>query len=308
MIEEIIENENTYNPSVDNAPGCLSGGGDIAPVLVRLAWHCAGTWDKDEQNGGSEGATMRFSPEADHGGNAGLGWARNMLEPVKAKYPNMSYADLYIFAGKVAIESMGGPEIGFKSGRTDVSDSAPPAPNSVHSPDGRLPDGDKGPQHIRDIFYRMGFNDQEIVALSGAHSTGRCHTDRSGFWGPWSYSPSTFSNEYFRLLIEEKWTPKTEHNGKPWNQASNPQFESRDKQLMMLVTDLALIQDPKFKVWVEKYKADEELFFRDFASAFQKLTELGCKNLTSIDSGNAYSWAGAAAGVVAAKHLLASSK
>ena len=44
---------------------------------------------------------MRFSPEADHGGNAGLGWARNMLEPVKAAHPEMSYADLYIFAGKV---------------------------------------------------------------------------------------------------------------------------------------------------------------------------------------------------------------
>lgn len=46
----------------------------------------------------------------------------------------------------------------------------------------------------------MGFNDQEIVALSGAHALGRCHTDRSGFEGPWQFSPTTFSNEYFRLL------------------------------------------------------------------------------------------------------------
>jgi catalase (peroxidase I) len=54
--------------------------------------------------------------------------------------------------------------------------------------------------HLRVIFNRMGFNDQEIVALSGAHALGRCHTDRSGFEGPWQFSPTTFSNEYFRLL------------------------------------------------------------------------------------------------------------
>lgn len=56
------------------------------------------------------------------------------------------------------------------------------------TPDGRLPDGDKGADHIRKIFYRMGFNDNEIVALSGAHALGRCHTDRSGFEGPWQVS------------------------------------------------------------------------------------------------------------------------
>ena len=176
---------------------------------------------------------MRFSPEADHGGNAGLGWARNMLEPVKAAHPEMSYADLYIFAGKVllppltlwftrphlrspyasrchftlvassllseaatavtqqrfclfelclvqvAIEAMGGPDIGFTAGRTDApkascaavelprlpqtSSTALPQTSSTgdgwqadarFSPDGRLPDGDKGAQHVRDIFYR----------------------------------------------------------------------------------------------------------------------------------------------------------
>lgn len=49
-----------------------------------------------------------------------------------------------------------------------------------------------------------GFNDQEIVALAGAHAVGRCHTDRSGFDGPWTFSPVTFSNEYFKLLLNEK--------------------------------------------------------------------------------------------------------
>jgi hypothetical protein len=57
-------------------------------------------------------------------------------------------------------------------------------------PNGRLPDAAQGAQHVRDIFYRMGFNDREIVALSGAHTLGRCHTDRSGFSGRELSSPN----------------------------------------------------------------------------------------------------------------------
>jgi cytochrome c peroxidase len=54
----------------------------------------------------------------------------------------------------------------------------------------------------------MGFNDQEIVALSGAHAMGRCQENASGYWGPWSNAgKNTFSNEYLRLLIEERWSP-----------------------------------------------------------------------------------------------------
>jgi len=115
------------------------------------------------------------------GANAGLGVAREALEPIKAKFPNISYADLYTYAGVVAIEEAGGPKIPYQTGRIDMEDG------STSPPDGRLPDADKGArtktiQHVRDIFYRMGFNDQEIVALLGAHAMGRCHTDRSGYW------------------------------------------------------------------------------------------------------------------------------
>ena len=79
---------------------------------------------------------------------------------------------------------MGGPKVGFRYGRSDAPKAATPKEDPRFSPDGRLPDGDKEAQHIRDIFYRMGFDDKGIVALSGAHAVGRCHTDRSGFWGP----------------------------------------------------------------------------------------------------------------------------
>jgi len=280
-IEAIMEDENSVNPSIDAAPGAKGGGGDIGPMLVRLAWHCAGTYSAAEQNGGSDGATMRFKPEADHGGNAGLGHARGLLEPLKKEFPSVTYADLYIFAGCVAIEAMGGPQLAFRPGRTDATGAADPKKDSRNSPDGRLPDGAGMPvpadKHLRDIFCRMGFDDREIVALSGAHSMGRCHTDRSGFWGPWSYSPSTMSNEYFRLLEEEKWSLKKTHNGAKWT--GPEQFENEKGDLMMLYTDMALVWDPSFRVHVQAYKANEDLFFDDFAKAWVKLTELGCKNL-----------------------------
>ena len=124
---------------------------------------------------------MRFNPEASWGANAGLGVARDALEPIKEKHPEISYADLYTLAGVVAVEESGGPTIPYRLGREDF-DSGETSP-----PDGRLPDADKGSkkmttQHVRDVFYRMGFNDREIVALLGAHALGRCHPDRSGYW------------------------------------------------------------------------------------------------------------------------------
>ena len=276
-ISDLINDSEVVNPSVDD--GVQGGGGFVAPMLLRLAWHCSGTWCKDANNGGSEGGTMRFKPESDHGGNAGLGIARALLEPIKAKHPDITYADLYILAGVVAVEEMGGPLVPFRYGRSDAKGPTDPKADPRFSPDGRLPDGDKGAQHIRDIFYRMGFDDRAIVALCGAHAVGRCHTDRSGFWGPWTKAESTLSNEYYRLLIEEKWTPKKTHKKKKWT--GPPQYENPEGDLMMLYTDIALIEDPKFKVWVEKYKEDEQLFFDDFAKYYQQLNELGCKNLYS---------------------------
>lgn len=136
-------------------------------------------------------------------------------------------------------------------------------------PDGRLPDGaNPTPQHPRDVFYRMGFNDQEIVALLGAHGMGRCHTDRSGFDGPWTFSPTTFSNAYFTELLNRKWVDKK------WN--GPKQFVDKETgNLMMLPADMAFVKDGEFKKWVKTYAKDEKRFHNDFAKAFKKLVELG---------------------------------
>jgi cytochrome c peroxidase len=218
-------------------------------------------YDKDTNTGGSNGATMRFAPEGDHGANAGLKAARDFLEPIKEQFPWMTYSDLWILAGVCSVQEMQGPIVPWRPGRQDRD-------FSFCTPDGRLPDASKDQDHVRAIFYRMGFNDQEIVALLGAHALGRCHTDRSGFDGPWTFSPTTFTNDFFTLLLDEKWQYKK------WN--GPKQFEDKKtKTLMMLPTDMALVQDKKFRKFVEEYAKDNQKFYKDFSDVMVKLFELG---------------------------------
>jgi len=215
-------------------------------MFVRLAWHCAGTYDAKSQTGGSNGATMRFKPESDHGGNAGLGHA-----------------------------------LPFRPGRSDASGPSTAEQDKRFSPDGRLPDADgrntDPATHLRDIFHRMGFNDREIVTLSGAHGLGRCHTDRSGYWGPWTFAPTTFANQYFVMLTEQDWFIKRTHKGGPW---TGPlQYEDSTGELMMLPTDMVLLNDREFLPVVREYAKDEDKFASDFVAAWTKLTELGCEGV-----------------------------
>lgn len=182
--------------------------GSYGPVLLRLGWHASGTYDAQTNTGGSNGATMRFAPEGDHGANAGLKAARDFLEPVKSQFPWISYSDLWTLAAVCSIQEMQGPIVPWRPGRSDRD-------VSFCTPDGRLPDGAKEQSHLRAIFGRMGFDDKEIVALSGAHALGRCHTDRSGFDGPWTFSPTVVTNDYYKLVLEEKWNWKKVNKPSP---------------------------------------------------------------------------------------------
>ncbi|XP_068639746.1 L-ascorbate peroxidase 3-like [Aristolochia californica] len=213
-----------------------------APIMLRLAWHDAGTYDVHTKTGGPNGS-IRNEEEIKHGANNGLDIALKFCEQLKAKHPKITYADLYQLAGVVAVEVTGGPTIDFVPGRKD----------SLASPrEGRLPDAKQGAQHLRDIFYRMGLTDNDIIALSGAHTLGRAHPERSGFDGPWTRDPLKFDNSYFEELL------KGESEG-----------------LLKLPTDKVLVEDPVFRPYVELYAKDEDAFFRDYAEAHKKLSELG---------------------------------
>ncbi|KZP34409.1 class II peroxidase [Athelia psychrophila] len=235
--------------------------GSYGPVILRLAWHSSGTYDKDANTGGSNYATMRFQPESLHGANAGLNVARELMEKIKVQFPWISYGDLWTLGGVAAVQEMQGPRVPWRAGRVDGFEQHV-------TPDGRLPDASQGGDHLRSIFGRMGFNDQEIVALSGAHALGRCHKDRSGFDGPWTFSPTTLTNDYYKLLFEEKWT---------WKKWAGPKQleDKKTKTLMMLPTDYVLTQDKSFKKVAKSYADNQEIFFKDFSAVVAKLFELG---------------------------------
>ncbi|KAL5724033.1 L-ascorbate peroxidase [Ranunculus cassubicifolius] len=121
---------------------------------------------------------MRHKAEQSHSANNGLDKAVVWLQPIKDKFPILSYGDFYQLAGVVAVEITGGPDVPFHPGREDKEE--PPL-------EGRLPDATKGSDHLRNVFgATMGLSDQDIVSLSGAHTLGRCHKERSGFEGAWT--------------------------------------------------------------------------------------------------------------------------
>ncbi|KAG7587377.1 hem peroxidase [Arabidopsis thaliana x Arabidopsis arenosa] len=239
------------------------------PILVRLGWHDAGTYNKNieewPQRGGANGS-LRFEAELKHAANAGLLNALKLIQPIKDKYPNISYADLFQLASATAVEEAGGPEIPMKYGRVDVV-----APEQCPE-EGRLPDaGPPSPaDHLRDVFYRMGLDDKEIVALSGAHTLGRARPDRSGWGKPETKYTKTGPGE----AGGQSWTVK-------WLKFDNSYFkdikEKRDEDLLVLPTDAALFEDPSFKNYAEKYAEDPAAFFKDYAEAHAKLSNLGAK-------------------------------
>lgn len=236
---------------------------NCGPILIRLAWHDAGTYDHSKGSGGPR-ACMRFAQgESTHGANAGLDIARGLLAPIVEKFADISTADMWSLAAIVAVKEMGGPSVAWRPGRTDSKE----AKDSVE--DGRLPDAQQGCPHLRSVFHRMQFSDQEIVALSGAHTIGGMKLDRSGHQGDWTARSRNFDNSYFQDLLNLKWEKFT-------NEKGNVQFKS-DRNTFMLPSDVALLDDKKMKVWVQLYAQDEARFFQDFASAFTKLQELGVK-------------------------------
>jgi cytochrome c peroxidase len=198
--------------------------GSYAPLFIRLAWHCCGTYDKASNTGGSNGGTMRFDAEAADPENAGLDKARRVLEPVYDQFQDkgLSHSDLWVLAGYLGLEFAGGPRIPYRRGRRDFTKDESEkkygpklcpfgdanAVTSTPNPCGsRLPAADLGPdetvdedeanvlreaptiKHVRATFSRMGFSDRETVALIVlGHQFGRAHLENSGFEHPWYVS------------------------------------------------------------------------------------------------------------------------
>jgi catalase-peroxidase len=181
--------------------------GHYGPFMIRMAWHSAGTYRTADGRGGSRAGQQRFAPLNSWPDNANLDKARRLLWPIKQKYGNkISWADLMILAGNVALESMGFPTYGFAGGRVDVWEpesnvywgSETKWLDDVRHKNGELenplaatqmgliyvnPEGPAGnpdpiaaAKDIRETFGRMGMNDEETTALNaGGHTFGKTH-------------------------------------------------------------------------------------------------------------------------------------
>ncbi len=183
--------------------------GHYGPFFVRMAWHAAGTYRTGDGRGGGRTGDQRFAPLNSWPDNGNLDKARRLLWPIKKKYGNkISWADLFLLTGNVAIESMGGKTFGFGAGRTDTwhpgediywgaeidwlgdgryEDTRQSLENPLAAvqmgliyvnPEG--PNGNPDPllsgQDIRETFGRMGMDDEETVALvAGGHTFGKAH-------------------------------------------------------------------------------------------------------------------------------------
>jgi len=181
--------------------------GHYGPLFIRMAWHSAGTYRVGDGRGGAGAGQQRFAPISSWPDNANLDKARRLLWPIKRKYGRkISWADLMILAGNVALESMGFKTFGFAGGREDVwepeevywgsedtwlGDKRYSGDRDLEKPLGAVqmgliyvnpegPNGNPDPiaaaRDIRETFARMAMNDEETVALiAGGHSFGKTH-------------------------------------------------------------------------------------------------------------------------------------
>jgi L-ascorbate peroxidase len=286
------------------------------PLLVRLAWHDAGTYDKSLDQGGINWpaaggavASIRFAPEILHGANKGLHNAIQLLETIHERVPLVSYADLYQMASVRAIALAGGPDITLQYGRIDVTAA------TFCSPEGNLPDGNPGQDgnfggsggtkstqdpsaagHLKKVFYRMGLDNIDIVALSGAHTFGRAYKDRSGegqvqtkytdgnFAQP--LADGTFTTDYTPggsswtpnfLLFDNSYFHITQEQVQVKEEKGGAAIACPDPALLSMATDKAVFIDDAFRPYAIQFRDSQDDFFRAYAIAHKKLSELGSK-------------------------------
>ncbi|KAI7836016.1 hypothetical protein COHA_010100 [Chlorella ohadii] len=215
-----------------------------APVIVRLVFHDAGSYSAAAGDGGVN-ASIQY--ELDRPDNFGLKRGWNVIEATAKKLQGtaaegLSRADLIALAGAHAVRITGGPQIKVAVGRRDAT---------AADPDGRMPALDSSAEQLLANFADKGLSARELIVLSGSHTLG------SKGYG----DPVTFDNTYYKTLLD-----------KPWERVSADMAAH-----IGIPTDHVLPDNPTCRPFIEEYAADQQLFFRDFAAAFAKMTELGAR-------------------------------
>ena len=338
----------------DSQPWWPADYGNYGPFFIRMAWHAAGTYRTADGRGGANSGQQRFAPLSSWPDNANLDKARRLLWPIKQKYgKNISWADLMILTGNVAIETMGGPTFGFGGGRADVYEPEldvywgaesewvgagaetriqPAEQLDLESPlaaiqmgliyvnpegPGGNPDPLQSARDIRETFRRMAMDDEETVALTaGGHTFGKTHgagdasqvgpapegaditqmglgwisgfksgsggdSITSGLEGAWTPTPTTWTMNFFHMLLDYDYelvrSPAGAQQWQPINQseadmAPDAHDPSRKVPTMMTTADMAMKADPEYRRISERFRDNPDEFADAFARAWFKLT------------------------------------
>jgi len=218
------------------------------PVVLRLAFHDAGTFDKSEGDGGANGSIQFELDKKERPENFGLkrGWRtiQKALEGILGTPAEglVGAADMIQLAAAYAVRESGGPSIPVRVGRVDAT---------AADPKNRLLPEDADVSAQRASFARMGFNFRELIALSGAHTLGS-----KGFGEPYS-----FDNFYYKDMLKKVWLDKSD----PMN------------EMIGIESDHKLGEEEAARAILAEYAENETLWFADFAAAFLRLGELGAR-------------------------------
>jgi catalase-peroxidase len=223
-------------------------------LFVHLAYQCASTFRITDYSGGCNGAKIRFAPQKDWEGNAGLDDVLAALETIRKEFPTLSIADLIVLAGQVALQQGGSGAIRFVGGRVDALDGAnieKLAPRTNY----------KSPlAFVRDDAKVRGLTADEYVALAGRPRS-LVQQKRLGYSGTFTDQIDTVSNTFFKVLVENTWV-----------KSGTRQYKAEGKEnVYVLETDVALLTDATYKSIVEKFAADEALFKSVFTKAWGTL-------------------------------------
>eukprot|EP00933_Yihiella_yeosuensis_P074012 TRINITY_DN82829_c0_g1_i1.p1 TRINITY_DN82829_c0_g1~~TRINITY_DN82829_c0_g1_i1.p1 ORF type:complete len:376 (-),score=59.57 TRINITY_DN82829_c0_g1_i1:132-1259(-) len=246
----------------------------IAPALLRLAFHDAGTRRNRGEGGPNGSVRFELSREENEGPSLrkALEIVRGLVEKCK-----VSWADAIAISGAAAVEATGGPVIDVSTGRKDTD---------VPDPVDKLPNPALTGSDIRTHFEQLGMTDEELVALCGAHTLGRwtsfldvspecLSSEGSKFWTctreqgrrlPFTDHPATFNSEYFETLLEwerRQKLPKPTKRYKDRVEKSSP--------LNLLPSDVGLLFDKGLHAVVERFAQDKAAFFAAFSRAYLKL-------------------------------------
>jgi catalase (peroxidase I) len=241
-------------------------------AFVHLAYQCAATFRRTDYQGGCNGARIRFSPQKDWPVNTKLDQVLNILQPVYTQFsPKLTWADLIVYAGTVALEDASGIDFPFCPGRSDVASQNDPQPKYL-SPTLDFAASDFVNNEVRQRLTLMGMSVREYVLLKARLRSPSLMAANGYTAKTWTTDITKLSNQFHQNLVGKVWTPITAASGKTEYKPT----DATGSDLRMIPSDINLINagQEDFALLAQQYSYDEARFQKEFVMAWTKLMNI----------------------------------